>query len=111
MNVFHWNARARNTHVEATLNHPFPAQVAAANGLVSAEGLRAALRIAVKQDRDDPLPRTTSRLSRTDSGLPPRVASTLSRSDSADAVASFLPDFDRSLSLNRDISNSSDLFF
>ena len=22
-----WNARARNTHVEATLNHPFPAQV------------------------------------------------------------------------------------
>ena len=85
--------------------------VAAANGLVSAEGLRAALRIAVKQDRDDPLPRTTSRLSRTDSGLPPRVASTLSRSDSADAVASFLPDFDRSLSLNRDISNSSDLFF
>ena len=93
------------------MNHPFPAQVAAANGLVSAEGLRAALRITVKQDRDDPLPRTTSRLSRTDSGLPPRVASTLSRSDSADAVASFLPDFDRSLSLNRDISNSSDLFF
>ena len=28
MNVFLWNARARNTHVEATLNHPFPAQVA-----------------------------------------------------------------------------------
>ena len=27
MNVFLWNARARNTHVEATLNHPFPAQV------------------------------------------------------------------------------------
>ena len=27
MNVFPWNARARNTHVEATLNHPFPAQV------------------------------------------------------------------------------------
>ena len=26
MNVFLWNARARNTHVEATLNHPFPAQ-------------------------------------------------------------------------------------
>ena len=29
MNVFLWNARARNTHVEATLNHPFPAQVGA----------------------------------------------------------------------------------
>ena len=27
MNVFLWNARARNVHVEATLNHPFPAQV------------------------------------------------------------------------------------
>ena len=27
MNVFLWNARARNIHVEATLNHPFPAQV------------------------------------------------------------------------------------
>ena len=27
MNVFLWNARARNGHVEATLNHPFPAQV------------------------------------------------------------------------------------
>ena len=27
MDVFLWNARARNTHVEATLNHPFPAQV------------------------------------------------------------------------------------
>ena len=26
MNVFLWNARARNGHVEATLNHPFPAQ-------------------------------------------------------------------------------------
>ena len=22
-----WDARARHTHVEATLNHPFPAQV------------------------------------------------------------------------------------
>ena len=29
MNVFLWNARARNGHVEATLNHPFPAQVRA----------------------------------------------------------------------------------
>ena len=29
MNVFLWNARARNTQVEATLNHPFPAQVLA----------------------------------------------------------------------------------
>ena len=28
MNVFLWNARARNSHVEATLNHPFTAQVA-----------------------------------------------------------------------------------
>ena len=28
MNVFLWNTRARNGHVEATLNHPFPAQVA-----------------------------------------------------------------------------------
>ena len=28
MNVFLWNERARNGHVEATLNHPFPAQVA-----------------------------------------------------------------------------------
>ena len=27
MDVFLWNARARNGHVEATLNHPFPAQV------------------------------------------------------------------------------------
>ena len=27
MNVCLWNARARNGHVEATLNHPFPAQV------------------------------------------------------------------------------------
>ena len=27
MNVFLWNARARNTHVEANLNHSFPAQV------------------------------------------------------------------------------------
>ena len=27
MNVFLRNARARNTHFEATLNHPFPAQV------------------------------------------------------------------------------------
>ena len=27
MNVFLWNARVRNAHVEATLNHPFPAQV------------------------------------------------------------------------------------
>ena len=27
MNVFLWNARARKTHVEATLKHPFPAQV------------------------------------------------------------------------------------
>ena len=26
MTVFPWNARARNTHVEATLNHPRPAQ-------------------------------------------------------------------------------------
>ena len=26
MNVFLWNARARNGHLEATLNHPFPAQ-------------------------------------------------------------------------------------
>ena len=26
MDVFLWNARARNTDVEATLNHPFPAQ-------------------------------------------------------------------------------------
>ena len=26
MNVFLWNARARNGHVEATLNLPFPAQ-------------------------------------------------------------------------------------
>ena len=26
MNVFLWDARARNGHVEATLNHPFPAQ-------------------------------------------------------------------------------------
>ena len=29
MNVYLWNARARNGHVEATLNHPFPAQAAA----------------------------------------------------------------------------------
>ena len=29
MNVFSRNARARNTHVEATLNHPFAAQAAA----------------------------------------------------------------------------------
>ena len=29
MNVFLRNARARNGHVEATLNHPFPAQVVA----------------------------------------------------------------------------------
>ena len=29
MNVFLWNARERNGHVEATLNHPFPAQVLA----------------------------------------------------------------------------------
>ena len=29
MHVFLGNARARNTHVEATLNHPFPAQAAA----------------------------------------------------------------------------------
>ena len=28
MNVFLWNALARNGHVEATLNHPFPAQAA-----------------------------------------------------------------------------------
>ena len=28
MNVFLWNVRARNGHVEATLNHPFPAQAA-----------------------------------------------------------------------------------
>merc|ERR1711965_1086133 len=28
VNVFLWNARARNGHVEATLNHPFPAQAA-----------------------------------------------------------------------------------
>ena len=28
MNVFLWNARARNGQVEATLNHPFPAQAA-----------------------------------------------------------------------------------
>ena len=28
MNVFLWNARARNSQVEATLNHPFAAQVA-----------------------------------------------------------------------------------
>ena len=27
MNVFLWNARGGNVHVEATLNHPFPAQV------------------------------------------------------------------------------------
>ena len=27
MNVFLWNVRARNSHVEATLNHPFAAQV------------------------------------------------------------------------------------
>ena len=27
MNVFLWNARARNGQIEATLNHPFPAQV------------------------------------------------------------------------------------
>ena len=31
MNVFFWNARARNGHVEATLNHPFPAQVLLVN--------------------------------------------------------------------------------
>ena len=28
MNVFLWNAHAQNGHVEATLNHPFPAQAA-----------------------------------------------------------------------------------
>ena len=41
MNVFLWNARPRNTHVEATLNHPFPAQVIDAKGhavVVVAEG-------------------------------------------------------------------------
>ena len=32
MNVFLWNARARNGHVEATLNHPFPAQVLGTHG-------------------------------------------------------------------------------
>ena len=26
MDPFFWNARARNTHVEENLNHPFPAQ-------------------------------------------------------------------------------------
>ena len=33
MNVFLWKARARNGHVEATWNHPCPAQVAAASCL------------------------------------------------------------------------------
>ena len=27
MSIFFWNAHAENTHIEATLNHPFPAQV------------------------------------------------------------------------------------
>ena len=34
MNVFLRNARARNGHVEATLNHPFPAQVDLGDALV-----------------------------------------------------------------------------
>ena len=38
MNVFLWNARARNGHVEATLNHPFPAQARGAGGAVYAWG-------------------------------------------------------------------------
>ena len=39
MNVFLWNARARNGDVEATLNHPFPAQVFTASHHAYAETL------------------------------------------------------------------------
>ena len=39
MNVFLRNARARNGHVEATLNHPFPAQVAAVLGAATLAGV------------------------------------------------------------------------
>ena len=49
MNVLIWNARARNGHVEATLNHPFPAQVE----LQSKAAMRvAAARQAIIQDFD-----------------------------------------------------------
>ena len=37
---FFWNARKRNTHVEATLNHPFPAQVALERALRYDAGAR-----------------------------------------------------------------------
>ena len=40
MNVFLWNARARNGHVEATLNHPFPAQVGGERRFASAVAKR-----------------------------------------------------------------------
>ena len=46
MNVFLWNACARNGHIEATLNHPFPAQVA------TGAAARAAARVAVAMNDD-----------------------------------------------------------
>jgi hypothetical protein len=37
VDAFFWNARARNTHVEANLNHSFPAQVRLAAALADHE--------------------------------------------------------------------------
>ena len=49
MNLFSWNARARNANVEATLNHPCPAQV----GFDSDEMVRARTRLQFLAATDD----------------------------------------------------------
>ena len=51
MNVFFWNARARNGHVEATLNHPFPAQVENRDLLLRFPGEEAAAPVENRKGR------------------------------------------------------------
>ena len=48
MNVFLWNARARNGHVEATLNHPFPAQALDLGLLMAGASARGAFEARLK---------------------------------------------------------------
>ena len=92
--------------------HELVDAVQAANEHIKKSGLRAALRAEVVDANENPLPRNLSKLSRSDSGLPPRGPS-FSRSDSALFVENFMQNFDGDFGDRSDslLSNPSQNFF